>query len=80
VRQAGADAVSKKQLSPYGCKDCVHAWIDRCGLTGWKMKYAINAKHHCVEFKRDRRNDPDRVAPDRAGDLRTGTDNGNSAL
>ena len=42
-------------LSPYGCASCVHAWVDRCGLTGHKTRYAVNASHHCQEFKRDER-------------------------
>lgn len=47
--------MGKKQLSPYGCPDCAHGWVDRCGLTGHKMRWMINAKHHCEHFKRSER-------------------------
>lgn len=51
-------------LSPYGCTSCVHGWADRCGLTGHMMRYAVNAPHHCQQFKRNERvgGDPDRLA------------------
>jgi hypothetical protein len=39
-------------LSPYGCASCVHAWVDRCSLTGHRMRYAVNAPHHCQAFRR----------------------------
>ena len=49
--------MARKQitLSPYGCTSCVHGWVDRCGLTGHKMRYAVNAPHHCQHFKRNER-------------------------
>jgi len=62
--QAGVGAVSKKNISPYGCKDCVHVWVDRCGLTGHKIQWHVNAKHHCIEFQKERRNE------NRDGDIR----------
>jgi hypothetical protein len=40
-------------LSPYGCASCVHALVGRCDLTGHKMRYAVNARHHCQDFKRN---------------------------
>ena len=43
-------------MSPKGCKDCVHVFADRCGLTGHVAHYQVNAPHHCKEFKRDTRN------------------------
>lgn len=49
--------MSKKQISPYGCKDCVHVFVDRCGLTGHKIQWHVNAKHHCIEFQRERRSE-----------------------
>jgi len=49
--------MSKKQISPFGCKDCVHGWVDRCGLTGHKMQWHVNARHHCQHFQRERRDE-----------------------
>jgi hypothetical protein len=54
--------MSKKQISPFGCRNCVHAWVDRCGLTGHLQQWHVNAKHHCKEFAREKRR-PDPVHP-----------------
>jgi len=42
-------------LSPYGCASCVHAEAGRCDLTGHKLRYAVNAPHHCEDFVRNRK-------------------------
>lgn len=41
-----------KSISPHGCKECVQEYAGRCLLTGFKIKYLVNAKHHCKDFSK----------------------------
>lgn len=46
--------MSKKTISLLGCKHCVHVSVDRCGLSGHKIQWHVNAPHQCKDFKWDK--------------------------
>jgi len=52
----------KKNLSPYGCQDCVKRYTGddgaiRCRDTGHKTRFFVNARWHCRGFDLDKKED-----------------------
>ncbi len=48
----------RKKLSPYGCQHCGLKVTDdfgqaRCGVTGFKTPFTVNAPYHCNDFIKD---------------------------